>query len=77
MVAASLAVLARGGTFVEVSKRGIWSPARVAQERPDAAYHLVAIDFWPSVTVAAFLSRLSVQLAQGAEHPCLSHNKLR
>jgi len=66
MVAASLAVLARGGAFVEVGKRSIWSPARVAQERPDVAHRLVAIDFWPPSAVAASLSHLSSQLVQGA-----------
>lgn len=47
MVAATLAGAARGGRVVEISKRDIWSPARVAQERPDVAYRLVAIDFLP------------------------------
>lgn len=31
----------------EISKRDIWSPARVAQERPDIDYKLIAIDFLP------------------------------
>jgi NADPH:quinone reductase-like Zn-dependent oxidoreductase len=31
MVAGSLAALRRGGRFVEISKRDIWSPARMAQ----------------------------------------------
>jgi hypothetical protein len=31
MVAGSLAALSAGGRFVEISKRDIWSPARVAQ----------------------------------------------
>jgi hypothetical protein len=47
MVAATLAGAACGGRVVEISKRDIWSPARVAQERPDVAYRLVAIDFLP------------------------------
>lgn len=29
----------QGGAFVEVGKNGIWSAARVAQERPDVAFH--------------------------------------
>jgi NADPH:quinone reductase-like Zn-dependent oxidoreductase len=33
MVAGSLAALRRGGRFVEISKRDIWSPARVLQGR--------------------------------------------
>lgn len=35
---ASLAVLRLGGRVVELSKRDIWSPARIAQERPDISY---------------------------------------
>jgi len=47
MVAATLAGVAHGGKVAEISKRDIWSPARVAQERPDVRYQLVAIDFLP------------------------------
>lgn len=47
MVAATLAGLGHGGRMREISKRDIWSPERVAQERPDADYGLVAIDFLP------------------------------
>jgi NADPH:quinone reductase-like Zn-dependent oxidoreductase len=36
MVAGSLATLSQGGRFVEISKRDIWSPARVAQGEPRA-----------------------------------------
>lgn len=45
MVAATLASLALNGRMTEISKRDIWSHQRVAQERPDVAYNLVAIDF--------------------------------
>ena len=34
MVAATLASLRQGGHFVEISKRGIWSTARIAQGGP-------------------------------------------
>ena len=37
MVAGSLAALRRGGRFVEISKRDIWSAARVAQGELPAA----------------------------------------
>jgi hypothetical protein len=47
MVAATLASLSLGARMAEISKRDIWSPQRVAQERPDVAYRLVAIDFLP------------------------------
>lgn len=48
MVAATLSCLSRGGRLAEISKRDIWSPQRVAQERPDVHYQLVAIDFLPT-----------------------------
>jgi hypothetical protein len=47
MVSATMAGLAYGGRMAEISKRDIWSPARVAQDRPDIEYKLVAIDFLP------------------------------
>jgi len=69
MVAGSLAALRRGGRFVEISKRDIWSPARLAQERPDVTYTLVAVDFLPDGAVQAALSRLGSRLAAGVLQP--------
>ncbi len=40
-IARSLAVTARGGRFLELGKRGIWSAAEVAGRRPDVGYHVV------------------------------------
>jgi acyl transferase domain-containing protein/NADPH:quinone reductase-like Zn-dependent oxidoreductase/SAM-dependent methyltransferase len=37
----SLEALADGGRFVELGKRGIWEPARVAEVRPRAQYFVV------------------------------------
>ncbi len=65
MVAASIAVLEQGAHFMEVAKRDIWSPQRAAQERPDLAYHLIAIDFWTPSTVGANMQRLATMLHQG------------
>ena len=62
-----MACLALGGRFVEVAKRDIWSPQRTAQERPDVAYRLVAIDFWPPTTVGLAMQRLAAMLARGAQ----------
>lgn len=45
MVAGTLAGMARGGRVTEISKRDIWSPQRIAQERPDIRYNLIAVDF--------------------------------
>ena len=65
MVAASLASLALAGSFVEVGKRDIWSAARMAQERPDVKYHLVAVDFLPPQTIHRNLLKLTGMLAAG------------
>ena len=66
MVAASLAAISKQAHFVEVGKRDIWSPQRLAQERPDVAYHLVAIDFWANEVVGHNMARLSAMLCKGA-----------
>ena len=68
-VAASLSCLRQGGRFVEISKRGIWSSSRVAQERPDLEYFLVATDFLSSKAMHRSLSRLGVRLSSGAVRP--------
>jgi acyl transferase domain-containing protein/short-subunit dehydrogenase/acyl carrier protein len=39
-IAAGFRALTRGGTFLEVGKRDIWSAERVAAERPDALYRV-------------------------------------
>lgn len=67
MLAASLAAVSVGGHFVEVGKRDIWCPQRVAQERPDLAYHLVAIDFWTPELVGQHMRRLAVMLHAGKQ----------
>ena len=60
MVAATLAGLKLGGRMREISKRYIWSPQRIAQERPDIDYQLVAIDFL----------RVQVKLGQSHHGKC-------
>ena len=40
-VGASLGVTAKGGRFVEIGKREIWEPVRMAAERPDVTYTVV------------------------------------
>jgi len=68
-VSASLASLRPGGRLVEISKRDIWSDARVLQERPDVSYTLVAVDFLPPASVQAALCRLSGRIAAGELRP--------
>ena len=43
-IESSLASLAPGGRFVEISKRGIWNAAEMAEARPDVTYHVLALD---------------------------------
>ena len=69
MVAGSVAGLRRGGRFIEISKRDIWSGARLAQERPDVLYTLVAVDFLPDKAVHQAMTRLSGHLATGTLQP--------
>ena len=47
MLASTMATLNINGKFAEIGKRDIWSAQRVATERPDVRYSLVAIDFLP------------------------------
>ena len=65
MVAASLASLAYGGSLVEVGKLDIWSPARIAQERPDVMFNLVAVDFLPPPVIQRSLTHLASMVATG------------
>ncbi len=62
LVSASLAALRTGGRFVELAKRDVWSVARVAQERPDVTYALLAIDFLPSAVLRGSLHAIGVQV---------------
>lgn len=65
MVAASLGALSRGGKFIEVAKRDIWSAARVSQERPDVAFHTVAVDFMPPEIVGKGLWTIANMVSSG------------
>ena len=69
MVAATASVLRLGGRFVEISKRDIWSPGRLQQERPDVAYGFVAVDFMPERALLAAMLRLAAMLAHRALTP--------
>ena len=68
-VSGSLSVLRRGGRFIEISKRDIWSGSRVSQERPDVGYTLVAVDFLPDMAVQRALVRLGGLLSEGVVNP--------
>ena len=69
MVAGSAAGVRLGGRFVEISKRDIWSPARLAQERPDLHCSLLAVDFLPPSEIQSGLMKLTTSLAAGLLRP--------
>jgi len=69
MIAASLATINQGGSFVEVAKRDIWSAARIAQERPDVCFSTVAVDFMPQSVINKGLVRVSALLLAGNIFP--------
>ena len=65
-IEASLSCLARGGRFVEISKRSIWSEEEMAASRPDVAYTILDVDAlkWadpacPGASLSRVMSRLS------------------
>ena len=43
-IEASLSCLARGGCFVEISRRDVWSGAEMASVRPDVRFEILAVD---------------------------------
>ncbi len=61
--------LCLGARMTELGKRDIWSPQRIAQERPDISYTLLAIDFMPPAALQASLASLSSRLAALQHHP--------
>lgn len=68
----SFGVLAQGGRFVEIGKIGIWAPARVAAQRPDAAYFPFDLNDLmrdnPALIQAIF-RQIADWLAEGSLHP--------
>ena len=69
LVAASLSASGRGARMVELAKRDIWSAARVAQERPDVAYSLLAVDFLPTRVLQRSLAAVATAVAAGRNSP--------
>ena len=65
----NIAGLCQGARMTEIGKRDIWSPQRIAQERPDITYSLLAIDFFPPEALQASLSAVSTHLATLQQHP--------
>ena len=43
-IEAGLRCLGAGGAFVELGRRGVWTPERIADVRPDVDYHVLELD---------------------------------
>ncbi len=74
-VEASLACLAKGGRFVEIAKRNIWTAEEMTAARPDVTYHILAVDHLlgsDPTFVGAALKRVMEHLRQGSL-ACLPH----
>lgn len=69
MVAGTCALLRRGGRFVEISKRDIWSKHSLSCDRPDIDFNTLAIDFLTGEVLHQSLLSLSSYLSQGKVRP--------
>ena len=69
MVPASLATLGRGGSFVEISKIGVWSRGAASTELADVNYGVMAMDFVPPAPLGRVLRSLAVALSRGLLRP--------
>jgi acyl transferase domain-containing protein/acyl-CoA synthetase (AMP-forming)/AMP-acid ligase II/acyl carrier protein/SAM-dependent methyltransferase len=67
-IEAGLSVLAPGGRFIEIGKRGIWDLEQVARLRPDVSYHTLALDrmvIEDRTTVSATLAEVLRRIEAG------------
>lgn len=71
-IAAGFRALSKGGVFLEVGKRDIWSPERAAQTRPDVrytAFDLGDVAQHDPAVIAAMLQELLAAFAEGKLFP--------
>ncbi|CAL6312682.1 unnamed protein product [Bathycoccus prasinos] len=69
MIAASLSVLQRNGSFIEIGKREIWSPRAANLEKPTCEINLIATDFLSPRDIEARMHYLSCALCIGTMKP--------
>ncbi|CAE8613315.1 unnamed protein product [Polarella glacialis] len=72
----SLALLSKGGRFMEIGKRGIWSVEQMREARPDVLYATVAIDVMMETEpwrYNAYLKRLLERVEVGGLTPINLH----
>ena len=68
-VGSSLSALGRGGRFVEIGKRDIWSVTRTQMERCDVSFGMVALDFAPPRVISGALVGVSSSMQRGLLEP--------
>ena len=66
---ANLAVLAPRGRLVELGKRDIWSPERMAQERPDVGYFVLDLNELPLDPLAELVGHVADRAVRGDIRP--------
>jgi myxalamid-type polyketide synthase MxaB len=68
----SFAVLTRGGRFIELGKRDVWSQEKAGERRPDVAYFpfdLVSVAQREPQVIASMLDEMHARLRSGALAP--------
>ncbi|HLD95850.1 MAG TPA: SDR family NAD(P)-dependent oxidoreductase, partial [Alphaproteobacteria bacterium] len=71
-IEASTVCLKESGTFLEIGKRNIWTPEEMRAKRPDATYHIIAIDTIAEkepLKLREILSQVSSDFEQKGLHP--------
>jgi acyl transferase domain-containing protein/acyl carrier protein len=71
-VEATVRATAQNGRFAEIAKRDIWTPAQMAEARPDIAYEIVALDtvtFQEPERIRGLLGEVSDGLGKGKWTP--------
>jgi len=72
----SLALLKKGGRFMEIGKRGVWSHQQMRDERPDVMYEKIAADTMMEKEpwrYNAYMKRLLQRVDEGALRPIHMH----
>jgi len=73
----SLAVLRKGGRFMEIGKRGVWSHEAMWEQRPDIMYEKIVADTMMEKEpwkYNAYLKRLLTRVDEGGLQPINSHH---
>jgi acyl transferase domain-containing protein/acyl carrier protein len=72
----SLSVVRKGGRFLELGKSGIWTAERVAETRPDVAYHAIYLGHDETPIVRTLFPQLLAGFESGDLRP-LPHREFR